>query len=222
MAGEDVKLLGVWFSPFVRRVVWALKLKGIGFEYVEEDLTNKSPLLLKYNPVHKKVPVLVHNGNPIVESLVIVEYIDDTWRDNPILPADPYERAMARFWAKFAEEKCMNSMWTAYMSDGDDQAKAIESMEEALKILEQELKGKKFFGGETIGFVDLAMGWAAHWLGAMEEAACIKVVDTHKFATFHAWMENFAAHPVIKDTLPPYDQLVPFFKSFRQLSAASE
>jgi len=102
---EELTLLGVMGSPFLHRVQIALKLKGIEYKYVEDDLNNKSDLLLKYNPVYKMIPVLVHNDNPISESVVILEYIDDAWKHNPILPSDPYQRAQARFWAKFIDDK---------------------------------------------------------------------------------------------------------------------
>ena len=101
----DLKLLGLPLSPFVISVRMALNIKGVSYEYVDEDPSNKSELLLKSNPVHKKVPVLIHNGKPICESLVILQYVDELFAGRSILPTDPYERATARFWAHFIADK---------------------------------------------------------------------------------------------------------------------
>jgi glutathione S-transferase len=108
---EEVKLYGIVGSPFVTRVDIALNLKGVEYKYEEEKLGNFSDALIKYNPVYKKVPVLVHNDKPISESLVILEYIDDAWKQNPILPSDPYKRALARFWSKFIDDKVITPLF---------------------------------------------------------------------------------------------------------------
>lgn len=108
MAGEGSLVVhGLWASPFSKRVELALKVKGIPYEYVEEDLKNKRPYFLQINPVYKKIPVLVHNGKPICESLIILEYIEDTWKNTgpKLLPDDFYERAQVRFWVDFVHSK---------------------------------------------------------------------------------------------------------------------
>jgi len=108
MSEADVRVIGLWPSPFVIRVLIALKLKGVEYELVEEVVGKKSELLLRSNPVHKKIPVLLHHGKPISESLIIVQYIDEVWSsDTPafLLPADPYTRAVHRFWAQYVDDK---------------------------------------------------------------------------------------------------------------------
>ncbi|XP_048552784.1 glutathione S-transferase U18-like [Triticum urartu] len=67
-AANDLKILGIWASPYVLLVRLALSIKGISYEYAEEELRHKSELLLQSNPVHNKVPVLIHGGKPLCES----------------------------------------------------------------------------------------------------------------------------------------------------------
>ncbi|GAA0178999.1 transferase [Lithospermum erythrorhizon] len=109
MSAEDVKILGNYYSSFVLRAKIALNIKNVKYENIEENLMNKSERLLKANPIHQKVPVLIHGEKKhICESLIIVQYIDEVWSSTTapsILPADPHDRAMARFWAAYLDDK---------------------------------------------------------------------------------------------------------------------
>lgn len=210
---EEVRVLGKWSSPFSNRVVLSLKLKGVAYKYSEEDFANKSDDLLKYNPIHKKVPVLIHKGNPLPESLVIVEYIDDTWTNNPLLPQDPYERALARFWSKTLDDKILPALWNACWSDEKGRDKAVEEALEALKILQEALKDKRFFGGETIGLVDIAANFIGYWVAILQEIAGLELLTIEKFPKLYKWSQEFVNHPVIKESLPPRDKLFAFFKA---------
>ncbi|KAH7863744.1 hypothetical protein Vadar_021441 [Vaccinium darrowii] len=205
---DDLKVFRTWSSPFALRIIWALQLKGLEYETIFEDLSQKSPLLLQYNPTYKKVPVLVHNGKPISESLVILEYIEETWNQNPLLPEDPYERAKARFWAKFVDEKLLQSVIDVLVTEGNKQEEAVPRAKENLKYIEEELKGNKFFGGATIGFTDIALGWTARWLPIIEEVTGIKLIEADTFPRISEWMQNFCDVPVIKANWPPYDKMV--------------
>ncbi|XVF06825.1 hypothetical protein REPUB_Repub06bG0084100 [Reevesia pubescens] len=225
MGGEEVKLLGIWFSPFVRRVEWALKLKGIEYEVVEENLRNpktKNQSLVKHNPVFKRVPVLVHNGKPIVESLVILEYSDETWKINPILPSDPYERALARFWANFIEKK-ITEVLSKILSLTDDKLmeEEVKQAMDAIEILDREMKGKKFFGGETIGFIDIVLSVITNWMEAIEEVLGIKICDSKNHPFINQWKKNFVELPIIKQNLPPKHRLLRFYQRYRQSKVAA-
>jgi len=57
------------------------------------------PEYLKLNP-NGVVPTLVHDGKVIIESTLIIEYLDEVFPDTPLMPTDPYERAQARLWMK--------------------------------------------------------------------------------------------------------------------------
>ncbi|KAL0545168.1 hypothetical protein IC582_020314 [Cucumis melo] len=213
--GEEVELFGGWMSPFSRRVELGLKLKGINYKYNEEDLKNKSDFLLNYNPIYKKVPVFLHNGNPISESLIILEYIDEVWNSvYPFFPQqNPYERAQARFWAKYIGDKVVAAILKAAKSSKrEEREKGLEETEETLEPLEKELQNKKFFGGNKIGFVDIVGTVIAYWIPAIEEAFGFEVLTTKKFPNLTKWSEEIVNQSVVKQVLPLKSNLVAYLQ----------
>ncbi|KAF7807062.1 glutathione transferase GST 23-like [Senna tora] len=97
-------------------------------------------------------------------------------------------------------------------SNGDEKENGVKSIKEALEKIEEEIKGKKFFGGQKIGYLDLALGWMSYWLPIFEEVGCMNIMDPSKFSAINSWINNFLNHPLIKGTFPPRDKMIPYFQ----------
>jgi maleylacetoacetate isomerase len=99
--GGYVKLYSYFRSSAAYRTRIALNLKGIAFETVPVHLTRDGgqqhrPEFQAVNP-QKRVPALaLDNGERLVQSLAIIEYLDEVYPDPPLLPNDPVERARVR------------------------------------------------------------------------------------------------------------------------------
>ena len=96
-----MKLYSYFRSSAAYRVRIALNLKGIAYETVSVHLVkdgghNKRPEFRAVNP-QMRVPVLVTpGGEHLLQSLAIIEYLDETHPEPPLLPKDPIARAKVR------------------------------------------------------------------------------------------------------------------------------
>ncbi|KAF8651265.1 hypothetical protein HU200_063515 [Digitaria exilis] len=224
MAGkhDEITLLGLWASPFVIRARIVLNLKGLAYRYTDEDLFSKSELLLRSNPVHNKVPVLIHDGKPICESNIIVQYLDEafpaTADSQPILPADPHNRAVARFWASYVDDKVFGT-WLRVSTGrtNEERVEAARQVVAALQTLEKEAfkeeEAPVLFAGDTssvLGLVDVVLGSLLGWLHATEAICGVKVIDGAKMPVLAAWAERFQDLDCVKGLIPDAKRLVEY------------
>jgi maleylacetoacetate isomerase/maleylpyruvate isomerase len=94
-----VKLYGFWRSLATYRVRVALALKGIEAEQVSVNLLQGAQHRDDYRAVNPQsvVPALVVNeGAPLFQSMAILEYLEETHPQPPLLPRDPRGRARVR------------------------------------------------------------------------------------------------------------------------------
>jgi maleylacetoacetate isomerase len=95
-----MKLYGFWRSLATYRVRVALALKGLKAEEISIDLLKGKQLTDDYLAVNPQgvVPALVldQDGSPLFQSLAILEYLDETQPQPPLLPKDPRGRARVR------------------------------------------------------------------------------------------------------------------------------
>lgn len=99
----------------------------------------------------------------------------------------------------------------------EDKAAALETM----RVLEEQLKGKKFFAGETIGYLDLALGWLVKFTSMQEEACDLKLLDEKEFPLLSEWKKNFSEVPVLNEDWPDREKVVVKIKDMREAHLAA-
>ncbi|KAE8799729.1 putative glutathione S-transferase GSTU6 [Hordeum vulgare] len=214
--GEGVKLLGTVVSPFAVHVRMALHLKGVSYEDLEQDLFDKGDLLLASNPVHKKVPVLIHAGRPVYESLVIVEYVDEVWAGAAsLLPADPYDRVVSRFWAAYVDDKVVSAMLGILRATTEkERAERLDAALAAVRPLEDAFDacpgGKAFYAGDSVGYLDLALGCHLFWFEALREMFGVMVIDAGRNPRLATWAGRFLETETAKKAASPIESIVEY------------
>lgn len=98
--GDELTLYSYWRSSAAHRVRIALNLKGLSYQITPVHLVRQggeqhSEAFRAINP-QGLVPVLVHKGQVLTQSLAICEYLDECFEPYPLLPARSLERARVR------------------------------------------------------------------------------------------------------------------------------
>lgn len=97
-------------SVCAQKVRVALAEKGLEYKEHLIDLRGGQfdPAYMKLNP-NAVVPTLVHDGRPVIESSVILYYLDEAFPRPPLMPEDPHARAAVRLYNKLIDEYVHNS-----------------------------------------------------------------------------------------------------------------
>lgn len=101
-----LELLNNPISTCSQKVRLTLHEKGIPFIDTRIDFRKKEHLTPEYLAINPDgvVPSLLHDGRPVLDSSVIMEYLDDVFSDVPLSPPDAYGKAKMRKWLRFIEE----------------------------------------------------------------------------------------------------------------------
>ncbi|MEK9833517.1 MAG: maleylacetoacetate isomerase [Rhodospirillaceae bacterium] len=94
-----MKLFSYWRSLAAFRVRIALNLKGQSYDVVSTDLIKGEqfdPEYLKINPQGVVPALITDDGNTLTQSMAILEYLDETYPEPALMPADALARARVR------------------------------------------------------------------------------------------------------------------------------
>ncbi|PON67461.1 S-crystallin [Parasponia andersonii] len=87
---------------------------------------------------------------------------------------------------------------------------SVQLLEEAFGALS---KGKPFFGGDHIGFLDIAFGCNLGWIENTEITSGVKLIDEAKTPQLANWAKNFLKDPAVSSVMPDKDKLLEFSRT---------
>lgn len=204
----SLTVIGSFVSPYVRKVLACIHLKGIAYEvdpitpfFGNDEFERLSPL--------RRIPVLIDGDFSVSDSTVICEYLDEAFPGHRLLPADPRDRARARWLEEYADSRLGDLIiWDLFYQkvvhplvwgQPGDQTRIERALNEgipaALDYLERELPVDGFLSGE-IGVADIAIATFFR-----NGAYAGFEVDAARWARTAAFVKRALAHDCFRDLL---------------------
>jgi len=122
-----VRLIDAARCPYCARVRIVLAEKGLDFETVEVDLSDRPAWVYELN-VTGRVPIL-DDGFVLPESEVIMAYLDERYPEPALLPSDPVARARARLLVHRFDQNIGDDYYAFRRGDSNDLAEKLERLQ---------------------------------------------------------------------------------------------
>jgi glutathione S-transferase len=214
---RPMKLIAADYCPFCLRCILALREKGKSFDLLTIDLSEKAQFASLLSP-YGRVPVLEHNGRSIYESSVISEYLEDIIPKPALLPADPYDRAVARFWIDFCNTRFMPAYFNLLKSAPGVKrdARRVELLNHLEFIegqgLSQRTPDRPFWLGASVGLVDFAFYPFFERFADVETYRGVEIPKS--LVQLQSWLGMMLSLPSVRSITRPRDHYVEYFREF--------
>jgi glutathione S-transferase len=200
-----------YYSPMSSAVTvhQALEELGVPYEKVRIDLQARDqdkPTFRAINP-NGKVPVIVHDGTPIFESVAILIHLGETYGEKKgLFPKAGLERAQVTQWLVWTNvsigeafsrhQHASSERIPAEHHNAKAAAKAKADVESLLDILDRALEGKTYLVGNTFTFADLQTAGFVGYLG-------MRGFDTKKWPSITSWLKRCTERPAYVTAMKP-------------------
>lgn len=195
-----MKIVSFKICPFVQRVTALLEAKGIAYDIEYISLSDKPQWFLEISP-NGQVPILIiDGGQALFESDAIVEYLEEAY---PALQPDipPETRATNRAWSYLASKNYLVQCGAQRSPDKDVLRERSGKLGKAFDRVEKQLGETPYFGGDTIGMVDIA------WLPLLHRASIVEQHSGYDFLgrrpRLKAWQQTLLGDDLAERSVAP-------------------
>jgi len=199
-------LIGQYDSPFVRRVAIAMRLYGIDFEHRPWSTFGDADKISAYNPLRRVPTLVLDSGEALLESAMILDYLDDRvgadkamiarggearWKHQRIgaLATGLGDKAVSLLYERVLRKDRQLALWIE---------RCTSQISGVLDLLEQECVAVKtpYWYGESIGHADIAVACVLRFVG-----------EAHP-SLFDTRYPALKAHAERCEALPPFQEVV--------------
>jgi glutathione S-transferase len=210
-----VRIVGSYVSPYVRKVLVCLDLKGIGYEIDPIIPFLGSDAFTKLSPI-RRIPVLIDDAVTLSDSTVICEYLEERHPEPALFPRGAAARARARWLEEFADTRMGEVfIWRLFNQrvinrriwrEPTDEAVVTRALEQdipqILDYLEGELPAEGYlFGAISVADVALAVCFRNAGFAGFQ-------VDAARWPRTAAFVGRLLRHPSFAKLAPLEDLLM--------------
>ncbi len=191
---QPLTLVSHHLCPYVQRAVISLTEKGVEFERIDIDLSDKPDWFLAISPLGK-TPVLQVGTAVVFESAVILEYLEET-QVYPLHPTDALTRAEHRAWIEFGSSVLNDIAGLYNAGDASTFTQKSDPLKRKFSLLEKQLGNGPYFAGDEFSLVDAAFGPVFRYFDVFDQTGAIQAfTDTPRVA---AWRSALSRRPSIR------------------------
>ena len=167
-----MKLIGSLASPYVRKVRVVLAEKKLDYEFELEDVWAANTTIDKLNPLGKVPSLIMEDGNVMIDSRVMVEYLDTLTPVCKLLPPNGRDRADIKCWEALADgmlDAAVSVRLERLMRPVEKQseewmARQMRKVQLGLASLSEKLGEQPYCAGNHYTLADVAVGCTLGWL----------------------------------------------------------
>lgn len=202
MASEPIRVIGTYTSPYVRKVLVCLDIKGLSYTidpiipfFGNDEFARLSPV--------RRIPVLIDDQVSLADSTVICEYLDERYPGPRLFPEQPVERARARWLEEMADTRIGEVfIWRLFnqlvihrfvWGEKPDEAILKRTREHEIPEVMDYLEGELPSDGHLFGSICVAdIAIAAFFRNA---AFARHVFDAERWPITTSFVDRVLAHP---------------------------
>ncbi|SAK92674.1 glutathione S-transferase-like protein [Caballeronia hypogeia] len=202
-------LIGQYDSPFVRRVAIALNLYGMTYEHRPWSVFGDADKIAPFNPLIRVPTVVLDSGDVLIESAMILDYLDEQAGEHAMIAASGPQRREALKVCALATglaDKAVALVYERVLHKEKSQTwldRCTGQVERVLNALEADRAARPtpFWFGDAIGHADIAVACALRFA----REAHPSIFTSTRWPTLIGHSDRCEALPVFKSIVQPFN-----------------